>query len=199
MKPEPLLSVLIPATPRRYHSHLWPLWSKIQAQVDALQREGAVELLVFLDNRQRTIGEKRDALVQMSRGRFVAFCDDDDDVSDDYVATLAGIAEAAPEQASVITFEQRVVVNGVESVCSFSLRHPNEPFAVPRFRRSAWHVCAWRGSMARRVRFPASNYGEDWAWARHLVLEATGEIHVDRVLHAYRYDDKVSEAPPPAT
>jgi hypothetical protein len=47
------------------------------------------------------------------------------------------------------------------------------------------------------VRFPATNYGEDWAWARHLVIDATKEHHIDEVLHTYRYDSKVSEAPPP--
>ena len=193
----PVLSVLVPATPKRYQTHLWPLWQKLEAQVDALEQEGAVELLVFLDNRRRTIGEKRDALVQMSRGKFVAFCDDDDDVSKVYISTLVGVGEHAPEHASVITFDQRAVINGEEAICQFSLRHQNEAFKAPSFKRNAWHVCAWRGDLARRYRFPASNYGEDWAWAKHLVMEARGEIRIDRVLHTYRYDDRVSEAPPP--
>lgn len=196
----PLLSVLIPATPARYHSHLWPLYEKLAAQVDALgylPAGSGVELLVFLDNRQRTIGEKRDALVQMSRGKFVAFCDDDDDVSPNYISELAAAIEKAPG-ADVITFKQRVFVDGIEAVCHFSLKHQNEPFSPAGFKRNAWHVCAWRGDLARRYRFPASNYGEDWAWARHLVIEAKKEHHVDQVLHTYRYDSKVSEAPPPA-
>lgn len=193
----PLLSVLIPATPKRYHSHLWPLWCRLQAQVDELAEEGAVELLVFLDNRQRTIGEKRDALVQMSRGRFVAFCDDDDNVAENYVAELIKAIRQAKDDCSVITFKQLAVINGEEAVCTFSLANRNEPFKVPTFTRMPWHVCAWRGDMARRVRFPASNYGEDWAWARHLVLEATGEIHLPHILHTYQYDERVSEAPPP--
>lgn len=195
----PLLSILIPATPRRYHSHLYPLWQKLQRQVDALQKDGEVELLVFLDNRQRTIGEKRDALVQISRGKFVAFCDDDDDVADDYIKELIEAVNSASDEISVITFDQLAVVNGVSAICSFSLAHRNEAFAQPRFTRNAWHVCAWRGEMARKIRFPASNYGEDWAWAKHLVIDATGEIHLPLVLHTYRYDDRISEAPPPAS
>ena len=195
----PLLSVLIPATPKRYHSHLWPLWQKLQRQIDAMQTDGAVELLVFLDNRQRSIGEKRDALVQMSRGQFVAFCDDDDDVAEDYVAQLVAAIRSAGEEHSVITFDQRVVLDGIDATCSFSLLHPNEPFKRPTFRRNAWHVCAWRGDLARRYRFPATNYGEDWAWARHLVMEARGQIRIPKVLHTYCYDEQVSEAPPPAT
>ena len=195
----PDLSILIPATPRRFLTHLRPLLTELEAQIAALEQPQKVEVLTFLDNRMRTIGEKRDALVQMSRGKFVAFCDDDDMVAENYVQLLTETIAVASARTSVITFDQRVIVNGVEAICSFSLKHPNEPFKQPSFKRSAWHVCAWRGDMARQVRFPASNYGEDWAWAKHLVLDATGEIHIGKVLHTYRYDDAVSEAPPPAS
>lgn len=193
----PAFSILIPATPRRLVTHLAPLVRKLEQQIAESENPDAYEILTFLDNRKRTIGEKRDDLVQLSRGDFVAFCDDDDDVSFDYIKRIGTAIKHATPSTSVITFDQRVIVDGVESVCSFSLKHPNEPFKQPKFRRSAWHVCAWRGSMARRVRFPASNYGEDWAWARHLVLDATGEIHIDAILHTYRYDQNVSEAAPP--
>lgn len=204
----PLLSILIPATPKRYHSHLWPLWQKLEAQLAALADPADVELLVFLDNRRRTIGEKREALVQMSRGQFVAFCDDDDDVSDDYLLQLIFAIRATPG-VDVVTFSQRSIVDGTEGICSFGLTNPNEPFSPEGFRRSAWHVCAWRGDLARRFPFPASNYGEDWAWARHLVATAHDRLargeplsavehRIPAVLHTYRYDRHISEAPPPA-
>ena len=194
----PALSILIPATPRRVTSHLQPLIAELETQIAQLEQPQTVEVLSFLDNRMRTIGEKRDALVQMSRGQFVAFCDDDDWVAPEYVRLLTDTIAVTTPRTSVITFDQLAVVNGVDAICSFSLKHPNEAFKQPSFKRSAWHVCAWRGDMARRVRFPASNYGEDWAWAKHLVLDATGEIHISKVLHHYRYSDAVSEAPPPA-
>lgn len=201
----PLLSILIPATPKRYLSHLWPLWQKLEAQ--AAPFGDAVEILVFLDNRRRTIGKKREALVRMARGRFVAFCDDDDDVSDSYVFDLLGAIRAKPD-VSVITFSQRVLVDGVEGICAFGLTNPNEPFRPGGFRRSAWHVCAWRRELAQAFPFPDTNYGEDWGWARHLVLEAMDRVfreglpavehRIPKVLHTYRYDSAVSEAPPPS-
>lgn len=190
----PLLSILIPATPARYHSHLGPIYQKLAAQVTGDE----CEILVFLDNRMRTIGEKRDALVQMSRGKFVAFCDDDDDVAFNYVEEIIAAIKAEPD-VDVITFKQLAIVDGVEGVCHFSLQHRNEPFSPEGFRRNAWHVCAWRGDLARSFRFPPTNYGEDWAWARHLVVEAKKERHIDHVLHTYRYDSKVSEAPAPGS
>src|SRR5262252_6316020 len=47
-----------------------------------------VEILCFLDNRARTVGEKRQALLDMAGGEYIAFVDDDDDVAEDYVDRL---------------------------------------------------------------------------------------------------------------
>ena len=65
----PSLSILIPATPKRVVSHLQPLVAKLERQISEMPCPQEFEVLTFLDNRRRTIGEKRDALVQMSRGR----------------------------------------------------------------------------------------------------------------------------------
>lgn len=192
---KPLLSILITSLPERVHTYLWPLWEKLSAQVAASAVAGQVEILVFIDNRQRTIGEKRDDLVQMSRGDFVAFVDDDDDVAPAYVAALLAAITRHPE-VDVVTFQQLAIINGVQGICTFGLGNPNEQFSPQGFRRSAWHVCAWRGAIARRFRFPATNQGEDWAWARHLVADAQTSCHIDQILHTYRYDPKVSAATP---
>jgi glycosyltransferase involved in cell wall biosynthesis len=36
---------------------------------------------VLFDNRARSIGAKRQALADIARGKYIAFCDDDDDVA----------------------------------------------------------------------------------------------------------------------
>src|ERR1035437_10432702 len=81
----PTLSILILSVPRRVASGAMPrLVAKVTSQAD---RHGA-EVLCLLDNRSLSVGAKRDWLVKMARGDHVAFLDDDDDVSDDYVASL---------------------------------------------------------------------------------------------------------------
>lgn len=190
-----LLSILIPSLPERVTAHLLPLWTKLQAQIAQYAVSGQVEVCVFLDNRQRTTGEKRDALVQLSHGAYVAFVDDDDDVTDLYIPGLLQAIQRNPG-VDVVTFRQRAIINGVEGICTFGLNNPNEQFSPHGFRRSAWHVCAWRGDLARRYRFPATAAGEDWAWARHLVIEAESSVHINEVLHVYRYDPSVSAGTP---
>jgi len=195
-----ILSILTPAVPSRLDSWVVglgesPLATLIQTigeQIGTLP----VEHLVLLDNKRRTVGEKRDALLRMARGQYVAYVDDDDDVSDDYVAELLKAAREGPD---VITFNQHCTVNAVQFEVQFKLGNPNEaPNGVGTIKRNAWHVCAWRRTLAIQSRFPASNYGEDWAFAAPLcAIPGLREVHIPKVLHYYRHSSKTTEAPPP--
>jgi len=191
-----LLSILTASIPERADK-LEMLTAKITAQIGDLP----VEHLVFLDNRKRTIGAKRDALLRIARGTFIAYVDDDDTVSPDYVASLVEAIKttASPnDQVDVITFAQFARVDEAHAKIVFGLRQENQPF-VPdtAVLRAAWHVCAWRRSVAILSHFPESNYGEDWAFAEPLNRIARSSIHLDKVLHYYRFNSATTAAPYP--
>lgn len=188
---KPILSILTPGVPSRWH------------QIEALHAELArqigdqpVEHLILVDNKRRTVGEKRDALLRAAGGAYVAFVDDDDAVTPDYVAALLKAAQQAPD---VITFRQVAVVNGQSGEIEFRLGNPNEGFKPGGLtKRNAWHVCAWRRTLAVLSRFPASSYGEDWAFAAPLcALPGLREVHIPAVLHEYHHSAATTEAPPP--
>ena len=195
-----LLSILTASIPERADK-LEMLTEKIAEQIGDLP----VEHLVFLDNRKRTIGAKRDALLRIARGTFVAYVDDDDTVSPDYVASLVNAinhailpTESPNDQVDVITFAQFARVNEAAAKIVFGLRQENQPF-IPdtEVLRAAWHVCAWRRSVAILSHFPESNYGEDWAFAEPLNRIARASIHLDKVLHYYRFNSATTAAPYP--
>jgi len=191
-----LLSILTASIPERADK-LEMLTEKITAQIGDLP----VEHLVFLDNRKRTIGAKRDALLRIARGTFIAYVDDDDTVSPDYVASLVEAIKTTAslnDQVDVITFAQFARVDKACAKIVFGLRQENQPF-VPdtEVLRAAWHVCAWRRSVAILSHFPESNYGEDWAFAEPLNRIARASIHLDKVLHYYRFNSATTAAPYP--
>jgi glycosyltransferase involved in cell wall biosynthesis len=183
------LSILTPAVPSRIKQLDW-LCYKISGLIGDLP----VEHLVFLDNKKRSVGLKRDTLLRMARGKYVAFVDDDDDVSDDYVES---ILEATEKNVDVITFLQRASIDGQKGIIEFKLGNPNNPFVPDGIvtKRNAWHVCAWRRTLAILSKFPDSNYGEDWQFAGPLCQIAKTEIHIPEILHYYRHNSKTTEAP----
>lgn len=190
---EIILSILTPAVPKRM-LQVAELCEDLEKQIG----DSPVEHLVLIDNKRRTVGEKRDALLRASKGRYVAFCDDDDLPEPNYIQELL---KASLERPDVITFRQRVEYNGQLGEVEFKLGNPNEPFAPGRVtRRNAWHVCAWRRDLAVMSRFPASNYGEDWEFSARLCsLPNLKEVHIPLILHNYIHNAATTEAPPPLT
>ena len=188
---EPLFSILTPSVPERINSHLKPLLEKIEKQIG----DKRVEHVILLDNKKRSIGMKREALVEIAKGKYMAFVDDDDDISDDYVSS---ILEAIKTNPDVVTFKQKCLVNDNHpSIINFSLKNKvnQEYYPGGVIDRKPFHVCAWKSSIGKKYKFTDKNYSEDWFWAEQLVKEAKTEIHVDKVLHTYVYNDKISTTP----
>lgn len=190
---KPMLSILTPAVPSRLET-----LEKLCARLGELIGQMPVEHLVLLDNKRRSVGLKRDALLRAARGKYVAFVDDDDWIADGYIFEILKATDSDPD---VITFRQDVTYCGQAGVVEFRLGNPNEPFTPGPgaiTRRNAWHVCPWRRSLAILSHFPDNSYGEDWAYASKLcALPGLKEVHIDKLLHFYRHDEQTTEAPPP--
>jgi len=187
------LSILTPGIPSRVNEFLMPLLAKLQQQVDALPTPGDVELLTFIDNKRRTIGMKRQSLLEIAQGDYIAFIDDDDDVSDDYIQDLW---QATTQDVDVITFKQDVYLNGSGPYpLTFKLGHKgNDNPSMSGFTRPPWHVCAWRREIAQQKRFGDMMYGEDWYWVKQVNKLAKTSHHIDRTLCTYRYSDAITQA-----
>lgn len=182
------LSILTPTIPGR-ESQLAALQSKIRIQPGG----DHIEHLVLCDNRARSIGAKRQALVDIARGDYIAFVDDDDDISDNY---LAEILNATQTGAGVITFRQRAIYNGLESEVHFGIKHQDEPFQPGGVTlRAPWHVCAWKRDLVAGCLFGESNYGEDLIWCKQARLRVKTGYNIPKILHTYRHDAATTAAP----
>jgi len=98
----PLLSVLMPSIPERsMQAHA--LWQKIELSAGGAVVSDQVELLMFRDNKKRSIGLKRQALLEQAHGEYICFVDDDDDVQRGYLELICGALRDG--QADVLTFD----------------------------------------------------------------------------------------------
>ena len=187
-------SVLVLTIPSRVEKYWTPLNQHLENQIQATGAK--VEVLTLADNKAMTIGEKRQALIDISRGKWVGFLDDDDWVSDDYIASLSQAMRDKP--ADVITFEQDCTVNNDKFKVDFRMGNPHEPYVPnsgrPLIRRPPYHMCFWRNKIAKNIRFRPSSYGEDLDWISRMLPYVTSETHLDKVLHQYRYSDATSES-----
>ena len=181
------LSILIPTVPERVEQT-----AKLIAKLQSQNVNDMAEILWFGDNRLRTIGAKRNALLQAARGRYVAFCDDDDDVADNYIDKLCSIKQPV----DVITFEQQAIWNDYHGLIEFDINAPVDAPLIHQgcAKRYPWHSCAWKREIAQRALFTEKNWGEDLDWVLQIYGAAKQSAHIPAVLHYYRHKDESSLA-----
>lgn len=188
----PLFSILTTGIPSRMDM-LKKLCNKIQEQISKNNLVGKVEHIILIDNKIQTIGRKRNNLLQNSLGHFVAFLDDDDDISDDYLSSIIDAITQYPD-VDVITFKQKCFINNnPASTVIFGLQNNNEPYVPGQtFLRKPFHMCAWNRDIALSCNVPYHSYIEDSAWLSQLWKKASKDFFIDKILHTYVYKDDVT-------
>lgn len=183
----PSLSILIAALNGRPWKRL------VDTLEDQAEQYGTdVEILVAADNGEKPSGAKRQHLMDVAKGYYIAFVDDDDLLADDYISSLMTEIEWMPD---VVTFDLKQVSPWGEKFWSYCTGL-DDPDDDRLFRRmSANHLCAWRANVARMVSWcPHLGNGDDQLWYKPLKLafpEPT-ERHINKVLYTYVYNPRTT-------
>ena len=192
----PRLSILVPSTHTRYASFAPKIQKSLYDQFDRLDNPSDVEILFLADTKSRVLGDKRNQMVSLAAGDYVVFVDDDDRIADDYISSLLSAISESPD---VVTFNAEVTLNGGRpKKCVYSLRFDKDENTSTEYRRLPNHLCAVRRSLALRTPFPSKTKGEDSEYARDLKRLLDTEVHLDRTMYYYDYNDATTETQAPA-
>jgi glycosyltransferase involved in cell wall biosynthesis len=195
-------SILILSIPSRFES-LKAAVTHLQEQADATGQGKSVEILVLLDNKSKSISEKRNDLLQMARGKYIAFLDDDDAVSKDYMRKI--LTAIDENDVDCITFNQWCSLDGEPMDVEFGIGNPHgqlwrdEEGFLGDIKRPPYHMCVWRREMAVSESFNPV-YGsngqssEDIDWLMRLYPKVQTEYHIQDALHGYIYNSKTTES-----
>lgn len=190
----PLLSLLIPTLACRT--------ALLARLMDCLtgQLTSDVEVLTQPDDGDETIGAKRNRLLDRAAGDYVGFIDDDDLVSERYVASLLHALRDRPDCVGfkVARFEQMLRSGPTERIGTYyhtltNARCGDHPLPGDKWRHDRWpgHLQPVRRDLALSVRFPDWSFGEDRDYQHRLRPLLTSEVFVDDELYLYflRHDD----------
>lgn len=179
------LSLLIPSVIDRSH-----FLESLLHRIDAQKGDHDVEVLVELDNRQATIGTKRNKLLQKASGDYVAFIDDDDRISHDYIdRVFEGINKGVDccSLTGIITFDGLHPKPFIHSIQND--RYWEDEIAYYRFPN---HLNCIMASIAKQFRFPEKNHGEDtdFATQMHNAKVLKTEHFIDSTIYFYDWVHK---------
>src|ERR1700676_850524 len=164
------------------------IFDRLTSQILASGTDGVVEVLYNRDNLEHSVGSKRNQLLRQARGRFVAFVDDDDDISDDYVPRVCDVIRRRPVIDCI----------GIRGLVTFRGSHPREFSHSLKYQdyfsrrhtyfRPPYHLNPILRVVALQHPFRDVSYSEDVEWALRLqrldVLKC--EEFIDAPLYFYK-------------
>jgi cellulose synthase/poly-beta-1,6-N-acetylglucosamine synthase-like glycosyltransferase len=138
-------------------------------------------------------------MIEAATADYIAFVDDDDMVSPDYVARILPCLKSKPDCVGIT---MHVTMDGRDWHPSPIFRHSlqfKENFLWHGQDRTPHHLCPLKRTTARQSRFPDISWGEDYNYAQGLLQHLkTEEWSGDEPLYFYNYRSKPTDPPPPA-
>jgi len=180
------LSILICTVPSRAKTFLPKLLDKLLPQTIK-----DVEVLYLGDNKQRSVGQKRNDLLNLAQGEYVVFVDDDDKVTDDYVSLILKGIESGTD---VINFGVNCSVNGSKyKRVYYDARYTCDSDHKDHYERITNHIMCVKRELALKVGFPKINFSEDADYAKRLKPLIKSQAFINKVLYFYDFNHKTSE------
>jgi len=182
------LSILIPGLIGREDSRA-SLVSKLRKQARELGVFKEVQIIVNIDDGSKTIGAKRNELLEAARGKYLCFIDDDDEVSQTY---LEDVFEGINYGADCCSLRGVITWDGIDpEVFEHSIKYgayatTTNPIKYERYPN---HLNVIKSEIAKQFKFPETDHGEDTNWATQ--IHESGlikmEHYIDRVMYHYQY------------
>lgn len=159
------------------------LISELNRQISKNYAEEIIEIIVDTDNMNKSVGQKRNDLIQKSQGEFICFIDDDDFISENY---LSSILHHLNSGIDILLIGIEHIVNGVNQtkiLPSLYIDNLNTGEAV--LKTNHFHLCPHKKSIAERVLFDCINFAEDMIYSQKMVKYINNSYVLSTPLYIY--------------
>jgi glycosyltransferase involved in cell wall biosynthesis len=176
------LSILVPTVPSRM-DYFYP--RLIKHLLEQTRHRNDVEIIGFFDNKRRTVGEKRNDLLDIANGEYLVFIDDDDRIHDKYVER---ILKALDETRDVdcLVFNSLTSINGGPPIlCKYGIEFDYGYISADQWRGKPAHTMVYKSAIAKKHSFPVINHGEDVAWVVKACADIKKQVRIDETLYWY--------------
>jgi hypothetical protein len=158
---------------------LQSLLASIREKVNRIAPNLRLEICLDFDNKESSIGDKRQRLLQRAAGKYLSFIDDDDDITDAYVEDVWAMI-----QGNFHTMRLRGKMGQYNFVHSTAIKLTDPMATKDIFQRPPNHLNPMLSDIAKLVPFKSASYGEDLDWTMSLCR--TGFLQTE-----YRNEERV--------
>jgi len=160
------------------------LITKLSNQINQLNLSDKIKISFLRDNKEITIGKKRNKLMQNALGKYISSIDDDDDISDDYIYLIYNALLKDPDCIGMtgILFD-----SGNQKIFIHSLKYRRYYEKDNVYYRPPNHLNPMKRIIVKQVLFENKNHGEDTIWALRINKKKIlkNEIFIDKPIYFY--------------
>jgi glycosyltransferase involved in cell wall biosynthesis len=178
----PTLSILLATVVGRA-----ALFEKLHAHILAQCEGKPVEVLVDCDNKEVSIGAKRQRLLEKAAGDYIVYIDDDDWCADSYVDDILAALATSPDCVGFLITCTTNGKNPVKAIASMRYKEWAENRDGYAHLRSPYQKTPVKREIALKVGFPDLRYGEDRVYSRGITKLIQTEVFIPSVQYFYRY------------
>lgn len=175
-----ILSILICSLEER-KKELGFIFEKLLHQ--RLSYASKIEVLIESDNREITIGEKRNILLSRAQGEYICFVDDDDDISNDYIESIMKALESKPDCVGI---EGTIDYMGIKGIFKHSRQFQSWYTGPDAFYRTPNHLNPVKREIALRIGFPPQSFGEDQIYSNGIKRMLKTEVYINHPIYFYK-------------
>lgn len=150
-----------------------------------------IEILVMVDDKQNSVGVKRQKLLEHAKGEWVAGIDSDDLVADTYIEDILNALKENPDH---VGFLEDCDIDGEKSLSIFSIKHHfwGENSEGYDHIRCANPKSVIRRSIALQVGYQDCRFGEDRIFSEAVTPLLKTEVFIDKPLYHYIHNSSPS-------
>lgn len=179
------LSILVATIPNRINNYYLQLMNNLIEQVKLYND---VELISFFDNKKRTIGRKRNDMVQAAQGEYIVFIDDDDRIAPDYVKEIMTALYDNPNTDCVVFDVLSSTNGGIPILGKYGIEY-NFGF-VQIENRLEWrslptHIMVYKSEISKKYGFSDVSSVEDTDFIIRAFRDIKEQTRINKILYFY--------------
>lgn len=164
-------------------NELKKLINELHRQISKNYAEEIIEIIVDTDNMIKSVGQKRNDLIEKARGEFICFIDDDDFISENYLSTILYHLNSGIDILLIAIEHIENGVNKPKIIPSLYIDNLNTGEAV--FKTNHFHLCPHKKSIARNVLFEWVNFAEDMLYSQKMVKHINNYFLISEPIYIY--------------
>lgn len=153
-----------------------------------------VEILIDIDNKLVSTGEKRNRLVNSAKGDYIVFIDDDDEVPGYYICSLL---DAYESNADCFAINGKMTTDGAKEI-KWRLSKDYENVTIKEngvdvYLRKTNHITAVKREIALLAPFPNKSNAEDKSYSDAINKFLKSEFVISLPMYHYKFSTKNKE------